>query len=331
MLSRADFDSRLELFFKKLAARRQDGCLRRAIELFAGGEDLYEVIASGRDLVRHYASLVEALRREGAAPKTIAFYIGLINKVLRLAGVSYDMRLVRELVDIPKTRVIRSDRAPTKDELRRILMHASPRNRLLFMVMAVCGLRLSEALRLRVGDIIPGTVPPYLRVVSAKTGGVRMVPLTGEMLRMLMDYLGNDNDPQDLIFHARGDRRRMLKATDVQQYFYSTLRRAGLLKRDSSGRGYEIHIHSLRKFFKTELEAAGVNPLLIERWMGHNTGSVAQAYFRPSETMILEEYSKYEKALTIFTAPEAAIEKKISEIIKELDEIKRHLNFMGLG
>ena len=33
-----------------------------------------------------------------------------------------------------------------------------------------------------------------------------------------------------------------------------------------------LHPHSLRKFYKTRLEEAGVNFLVIETWMGHDIG-----------------------------------------------------------
>jgi len=138
----------------------------------------------------------------------------------------------------------------------------------------------------------------------------------------LRDFFGERlerADPDEYLFTANGSSKPILR-TDVYQYFRDTLRRCGLLRRDSSGRGYQIHVHSLRKFFKTRLEAAGVNPLLIERWMGHTLGSVAQAYYRPSMEEILEEWGKAEKALTIFGNTNISEKLLIQERLREIEE-----------
>ena len=192
-------------------------------------------------------------------------------------------------------------------------------------MIAVCGLRLGEALDLKIGDLWLNEEPPLLRVKTRKTRKFRFVPLTREIVELLKDYFGERFEKAEVdeyLFHARDNPRKKLLARDVQQYFYSTLRKAGLLKRDPSGKGYEIHLHSLRKFFKTQLESAGVNPLMIERWMGHNLGSVAQAYYRPSREQFMEEWRKAEKALTIFTSSKETVEKyyRLEERIKEVEE-----------
>ncbi|MEM4497327.1 MAG: tyrosine-type recombinase/integrase [Nitrososphaerota archaeon] len=325
-MDRASFNSRFELLVKRFSARRQDGVFREVLGVFCGGLDPYDFVlraGSGEvDLVACFARLVDAYR--GKAPKTIKFYLFMVMKFLRVMGVSFDRGLIRELIDIPKGDGIKQDRAPTKDELRKILMHSSPRNRVLFMLMAVCGLRLSEALNLRVSDVIfDHQIGPQLRVRSAKSGKVRLVPLTREMAQILRDYISG-RDASEYLFHPNGKPDKKLLETDVQQYFYSTLKKCGLLKRDGSGKGYEIHLHSLRKFFKTQLEGAGVNPLLIERWMGHNIGSVAQAYFRPSEEMLLQEWAKAEEALTIYGQASgeevAELARKLVERLREIDD-----------
>jgi hypothetical protein len=44
--------------------------------------------------------------------------------------------------------------------------------------------------------------------------------------------------------------------------------RVGLLKKDHNG-GYDLRVHSLRKYFKTQLMALGVQPDYIDYMMGH--------------------------------------------------------------
>jgi hypothetical protein len=105
------------------------------------------------------------------------------------------------------------------------------------------------------------------------------------------------------------------------------LKRIGLAYRDPSNKGWILHIHCLRKFYKTRLEEAGINPLMIELWMGH-VSDVVHAYFKPSMKMMIEEWRKAEKALTLFGEEDEGIEdiKKISELENEVAELRRILS-----
>jgi hypothetical protein len=81
--------------------------------------------------------------------------------------------------------------------------------------------------------------------------------------------------------------------------FFSLLQRYRLAPRDPSGRGYQIHFHVFRKWYKTMLERAGVNRLLIERWMGHTIG-VQGVYYLPTPEDEERERQKAAEALRIF-------------------------------
>ena len=56
--------------------------------------------------------------------------------------------------------------------------------------------------------------------------------------------------------------------------------------------------HSLRKYFKTRCELAGMKPINIENLMGHSTG-ISDSYYRPTENDLLQDYLKCIDALTI--------------------------------
>ncbi len=49
---------------------------------------------------------------------------------------------------------------------------------------------------------------------------------------------------------------------------HSLYHKAGLLKRNKNG-GYDLRVHSIRKFFKTQLMALGVGEAYVDYWMGH--------------------------------------------------------------
>ena len=55
--------------------------------------------------------------------------------------------------------------------------------------------------------------------------------------------------------------------------------------------------HSLRKYFKTRCELAGMKPINIENLMGHSTG-ISDSYYRPTENDLLQDFLKCIDALT---------------------------------
>ena len=125
------------LLLNKLKPRKHDKPLLKAIRIFCDGMDPYELVCKAEkgevDLVYHFAVLVNGLR--GLAPKTVSFYLSLVRKWLRVMQVHVDNRMIRDLVEVPRVEATRCDRAPSKQELRRILLNCSPRNRVMFHLM----------------------------------------------------------------------------------------------------------------------------------------------------------------------------------------------------
>ena len=273
--------------------------------------------------------LVERLRAEGLAPSTItSFYIPMLKRFLRFCGIRFDWDFVRARVNLPRRRIVKMDRAPTINEVRRMVLAArSRRLRLLIWFLAVTGLRIGEAFSLKRENLFLDQEPPYVIVVTEKTGKVREIPLTREISEELRKWL-KDHD-STYLFPNYSDPSKPLTFQNVWQDFLDLTLRLGINRRDPSNRGWMIHIHSLRKFYKTRLEEAGVNPLVIEMWMGHDL-KVPGAYFRPTRKMILEEWRKAEKALTLFSDEEDRLyeDRRIEELEKEIEDIKKTLTYV---
>ncbi|NHV97393.1 MAG: tyrosine-type recombinase/integrase [Thaumarchaeota archaeon] len=288
----------------------------KADETFAG-------IISGRidvyDLLRRF---VRSLQEEGLAPKSVRFYLSLLLRMLRMAGADVKSELIRYRVPLPVNRIVKIDRAPTVDELRRILAVVGARNRALFLMLASTGMRIGECLQLRLGDLQLDDDPPYVDVRTAKSGVLRRVYLTKECVETLKAYLGSRlmvEPPTAWLWPRRGDASKPLRKTHAQQYWYVALKKVGLDMRDSSGLGYQLHLHSLRKFYRTQLERAGVSRTVISLWMGQVTGLDVN-YFRPTEPQLVEEWRKAEPYLTLSRAEDIEELKKstVLEVLRRL-------------
>ena len=70
--------------------------------------------------------------------------------------------------------------------------------------------------------------------------------------------------------------------------------------------------HSLRKYFKTRCELAGMKPINIESMMGHSTG-ISDSYYRPTENDLLEDYLRCADALTVQNE-ESVLQKQVEDL-----------------
>jgi hypothetical protein len=70
--------------------------------------------------------------------------------------------------------------------------------------------------------------------------------------------------------------------------------------------------HSLRKWFKTRCEMAGMKPINIEKLMNHSIG-ISDSYYRATENELLEDYLK--------SADNLAIDVESSNLRKQIDDL----------
>jgi predicted transcriptional regulator len=83
--------------------------------------------------------------------------------------------------------------------------------------------------------------------------------------------------------------------------------------------------HSLRKYFKTRCELAGVKPINIENLMGHSTG-ISDAYYRPNENELLDDYLKSIDSLTVDDTRKLKIEvESLKADISELEQKNKRI------
>ena len=76
------------------------------------------------------------------------------------------------------------------------------------------------------------------------------------------------NDDSPLIRDSRSQVVKPIGERQIYRLIHALYFKIGLLK-PNSGNGYDLHVHSLRKFFKTQLMASGAQPDYIDYMMGH--------------------------------------------------------------
>jgi integrase len=149
----------------------------------------------------------------------------------------------------------------------------------LFGLIAATGLRLSEALGLRLGDVLPGGV---LRIERTKFGKSRLVPLHPTAEAALGRYLDERRqlaETDDHVFLSAGRRRIGLSMADY------TFRRVLQLAGVASGRERACRIHDLRHTFATRAlercsmqgQAVARHVVALATYMGH--ADIAHTYW----------------------------------------------------
>ena len=188
------------------------------------------------------------------------------------------------------------------EEVRRVLVMATSLKAHAMLTLSYgCGLRASEVVRLRAGDI-PGSSPGtseqmIIRIVQSKGRKDRHVMLPAEILDLLRQWWtrptrhGTGVAPeQRSLFPGRGDHQPMT-TRQFGRLFKQAAKAAGLRK--------TLSLHSLRHSFATHLLERGTDIRVIQALLGHDKLETTTRYTRVATGMI----AKIESPLKGLNAP----------------------------
>jgi integrase len=291
--------------------------VRRFLEVnnFGGEGDAVRALRR-RGADEAFLKFVSALREGGLAPKSILLYLSGLRSWLDLHEIKYSPAKLRRF--LPKKQPVKDQRPLRKPEVKLLLNIMRPSKRLALWTMWACGLRIEEAIDLRVGDVDLSSDPPRLYVRRSKTfAGRRVVFIPGDLAQALVEHV-KGRRPDDYLFPSEKGPAYRMSDDRFRIAFYGALRRLGLNRRDPSGRGWIYSPHSLRRGFETALINAGCPAIVVSMLMGHDLGTEA-SYFKPSERELAETWRKYENA------PRLDVEEVTPSAIKEEIEGMRQL------
>jgi integrase len=194
----------------------------------------------------------------------------------------------------------------SRQELEYLIQNAERRHAVLYAFLAATGLRRSEALGLLVSHLSNDCSTITIKQQRTKNGAVkatlktdaarRTINVHPTIARMLRAYV--DSRKEGYLFHATkvGWRNR---GKGIDNPIYITVEPANI-QRDSLdglmkqlGRGTETGegFHMLRRFRKSVLIEAGIEPLVRDFWFGHADESMDKTYGESllSKTAYLKE------------------------------------------
>lgn len=213
------------------------------------------------------AYLLHLLReKKRAASSLIVVVSGLrffFGKILHRPTTAIEQALPRMKKPVLRPKVY------SVQELERLFQcpQINRKHRALFMTTYAAGLRVSEVSQLRIADLLSDR--HQIRVVQGKGKKDRYTLLSPRLLEELQGYWRLYR-PKEWLFPSPVYPDHHMTQEAIQRAFTEAVERAGLPDR--------CGIHSLRHSFATHLLEAGVDPLTLQRLLGHSRLSTTTTY-----------------------------------------------------
>lgn len=294
---------------------------------------------------RFVIHLKEKMEKGEIVVSTIYNYLKPIKLLCEINDISVKWKKIT--IGLPKERKYADDRAPTIEEIQKLVEYPDRRLKAIVSTMISSGIRLAawDDLKYkhiqpieRNGIIVaakiivyPGSEEEYYSFISPEsyfslidwklfriTNG-ESVSNESWILRNLWDVTTPSGGPRGLVSIPK-----KLKHTGVKSLVERALRSQGIRNQlDEGKKRYPFQTdHGFRKFFKTRCEMAGMRSLNIELLLNHSCG-LSDSYYRPQENEILDDYLKAIDLLTINKNKNDKLEKEIQEL-QERNENSEH-------
>jgi len=225
---------------------------------------------------------IGCLQAEGLAPGSVSNHVKSVKALFRVN---------RLKIDLPYTlskRVVYTDRAPNPEELQHLIDISDLRQKLIISMLALGGFRIGTLIKLQYRhvrrDLEKGITPIHIHVESEITKGKYHdydTFLSQEVADYLRAYLDirrqgtqkippeHIHDASPLIRNQQSKQVLPIATSAIHQIVHKMYVKANMITQHPLGRRYDIRTHSLRKFFRTQMAALGVDRDYIEYMMGH--------------------------------------------------------------
>jgi integrase len=239
---------------------------------------------------------------------------------------------------IPLGRKAANDRAPTVEEIQKIMEYPDRRIKPIIYLMVSSGIRLGAWEELRWKHVIPfkdnmGNVIAAKIIVYPGDKEEYFTFITPEAYKAVEDWMNFRSSYGETITGESSVMRDIWQTTNIEYganfglATYPKKLASVAIKRiieralwsqkvryklNNGERRHEWEtVHGFRKFFKTRAEQV-MKPANVEVLMGHSIG-ISDSYYRPSDKDILDDYLKTVDLLTINTT-QIVLEKQITEL-----------------
>jgi len=318
--------------FSKETTKKTYVCALNIFKRKLGIKDLGEYLKAGPDIVNDVRRFLTALN--GKPSKTVTTYMGAIKMFLQDHDVKIpeeEWRKIRRRGFMPKrTKAETHDRKPTREELKKILNYADIKCRAMVLFLTSSGARIGETLKLGKQDFKLDADPPSVDIKAEYTkGGVggRTVYFSYEARDAILDWLRIKDTTQRRSGKGsyRGETVFPWKQSTAEFMWNRASGKACLSARDANTKRRVLHLHSLRKFFRSNI---GLDDKVTNALMGH-VEALDAAYLRmDQEGEIAKAYKQAMQNVSIYNVEDQQVREQASKLEKENVELKARISRM---
>jgi integrase len=286
--------------------------------------------------MQFFSYQIERVQRKEISETTIPNYYKAAKLFCEMNDLLLNWKKISRI--LPKRRNAANDRAPTIEELQKLIEYPDRRIKPIIYTMVSCGFRIGAWDYLQWKHVIPIS-NAHGEVTAAKLriyAGDReeyysfVTPEAYDSLRQWMEFrteygeiiTGESWVMRDLWQTTNVDYGfknglatcpKKLKSSGVKRIIERALWEQGI--RHTLAAGIRRHewkaAHGMRKFFKSRAEQV-MRPANVELIMGHDIG-ISTSYYKPTEHEILQDYLKTVDPLTI-NGDKSVLQKQVEEL-----------------
>ncbi len=290
-------------------------------------DELISACRASESARREFAEKIKAFTMDDhRARGTVSTYSFALKSFFKHNGVHIRIGRIKRWVTY-------EDRAITQEELCKLMEVANLGSKVMIAILAQSGMRIGTLASLTYGHVKEGLDKEEapLRVhVDAKITKDRVKSfdtfLGPDAIHLLKAYLkarklGTENIPGEILTDKspliRDEVSKDVKGVRAQAIYRrirDPLLKAGLVKKGE--KRSKLRPHSFRKFFKTQMEVAGVSRTFTEYMMGHTLPGSESAYFKPTLNQLREAYMKGLVFLSL--SPKTDVEDEFKRVLQIL-------------
>ena len=293
-----------------------------------GIESLDDYMENKPDAAKDMKRFLNSLN--GSPSKTIAAYTAAVKVFFTDHSIKLEdnsWRKLRRRGFLPKrVRAETRDKTPTKDMLKKILNYADIKARAMILFLVSSGARIGETLKLKIEDFELDADPPRVHIRPEYTkGGVgqRTAYFSYEARDAIRDWLQIKDNLKKKNGKKYVDNRVFGWSVYTARFMWNTAcDKAGIGKKDNNTSRRIYHLHTLRKFFRTQI---GLDLDVIHALMGH-VEYLDEAYLRQEQSEIAAAYRDAMPNVSVYQVEDRELKESVEQLKQENLELKRQLN-----
>jgi len=315
---------------KKDPREKRDVVLKRLVEFYHWMKNEYPQKSRGKGPKR--------IVGKGSTDKRANVTVNSIRSFYATFGITVRMKGRHAL---PKPRVKNKRMKIAADQLKILVDHArTPRDRAILLTLFQGGMDVSTLCSLKYGDIAEALKkdeqPLKLELFRRKSGTEYYTFLGKDAVGSIKVYLADMKSrgrrfrhDTPLFVKERGSTG--LTTNLVQNMMRTVALKSGLIDEENNGKAFNpLGPHALRESFGSIMINSGVPDTIVDFWLGHTIGEMAEAYKGVQFESLKQIYLEREKLISTVTS-QVDVKEIEAKLRVELDEGKKELQKLVNG